>query len=71
MLSSIAYHFICLLDNELLSSIAYHIIYLLDNGVLSSIAYHIICLLDNEILRDHLNWIKSFNDRFLKGVANA
>ena len=28
-------------------------------------------VLDYEILRDHLNWIKSFNDKFLKGVANA
>lgn len=28
-------------------------------------------VLDYEILRDHLNWIKNFNDRFLKGVANA
>ena len=28
-------------------------------------------VLNYEIHRDHLNWIKSFNDRFLKGVANA
>ena len=28
-------------------------------------------VLDYEIYRDHLNWIKSFNKRFLKGVANV
>ena len=28
-------------------------------------------VLDYEIYRDHLNWIKGFNESFLKGVANA